>query len=208
MTIVVKNQQIFPRLIFKSHYNGFNFEDLLPVCQNLIQTALSKHNSYLELGDAQSSVMFRGGAPHKLSIFKPFYEWLTPQVEEIMFSEWKFTPAIEYWISDSWVNRHGVGGKTDTHNHGNAAMSVVAYLNVPRNSGRIEFLDPNEKYWNFFAREVEPGEFYPVDIETGDVLMFPGWIDHRTEIHTGNKSEDRWVLTTNFSCFKLVGNSK
>jgi hypothetical protein len=49
---------------------------------------------------------------------------------------------------------------------------------------------------------------------TGDVLVFPGWLKHRTQVNNAhsklliddngvgreeNSSEDRWVLTTNFT---------
>jgi hypothetical protein len=49
--------------------------------------------------------------------------------------------------------------------------------------------------------------YYPIDIKQGDVLLFPGWIDHRTEEHKGNPGEDRWVLTTNILCHKMTARS-
>lgn len=204
MQIDVKNQQIFPRLIFKSHYSGFDPSVLVPVCENLVQIAQTSSNSYLELGDAQSSVMYRKGAPHTLAVFRPFYDWLVPQIEKILLDEWHFAPTIDFWINDSWVNRHGVGGKTDVHNHGLAAMAISSYITFPENSGRIEFKDPCETQWNFHFRSREPGTYYPIEIQQGDVLMFPGWIDHRTEEHRGNPGEDRWVLTTNVMCHYLT----
>jgi hypothetical protein len=33
--------------------------------------------------------------------------------------------------------------------------------------------------------------------KTNDVLVFPSWLQHRTQPNISN--EDRWVLTTNFS---------
>jgi hypothetical protein len=203
MQVDVKSQHIFPRLIFKSHYDGFDPAVLVPVCEGLIKTALSKDNSYLEEGDAQSSVMYRAGAPHTLAVFKPFYDWLLPQIEAIMFQEWHLASHIDYWIQDSWVNRHGPGGKTAVHNHGLATMAISAYITMPENSGRIEFKDPCDIQWNFYFRSREPGTYYPVDITQGDVLMFPGWIDHRTEEHNGKPGEDRWVLTTNVMCHSM-----
>jgi ectoine hydroxylase-related dioxygenase (phytanoyl-CoA dioxygenase family) len=32
---------------------------------------------------------------------------------------------------------------------------------------------------------------------TGDVLIFPSWLRHRTQVN--NSNEKRWVLTSNFS---------
>ena len=35
-----------------------------------------------------------------------------------------------------------------------------------------------------------------VEAKTGDVLIFPGWIKHRTQ--PNESDENRWVLTSNY----------
>ncbi len=43
---------------------------------------------------------------------------------------------------------------------------------------------------------VEDWVWKKVPAKTGDVLLFPGWIRHRTEHSRTN--DERWVLTTNY----------
>jgi ectoine hydroxylase-related dioxygenase (phytanoyl-CoA dioxygenase family) len=54
--------------------------------------------------------------------------------------------------------------------------------------------------------EYVKGEFYyddpnwmwkEIPTVTGDVLIFPSWLRHRTQVN--NSNEKRWVLTSNFS---------
>jgi ectoine hydroxylase-related dioxygenase (phytanoyl-CoA dioxygenase family) len=60
-------------------------------------------------------------------------------------------------------------------------MVSAAYLSIPDNSGYFEYKDVTWK---------------ELPTVSGDVIIFPGWIEHRTQ--TNNSSEDRWVITTNF----------
>ena len=187
--------QVFPNLIFRDHYSGFKPELLVPVCEGLIRG--TRMNAYLEEGDANSSVMNTRAMPHTLAVFKPFYDWLWPRVEHIIYNEWNLDPNTKYWINDSWVNRHGPGGQTAAHTHGHAVMAISAYIQVPELSGNLEMLDPLEMMWRMYYRKHRPDAFTQVKITQGDVVFFPGWVEHKTQISRAEQGLDRWVLTTN-----------
>ena len=38
-------------------------------------------------------------------------------------------------------------------------------------------------------------EWQPIEITSGDVLFFPGWMSHKTEVNLSN--EDRYVMSLN-----------
>jgi hypothetical protein len=79
-------------------------------------------------------------------------------------------------------------------------LVITAYLNLPENGGFIQFKDPLEYHHGHLTKQfdTELGSWRTMPAKTGDVLMFPGWLRHRTE---PNKSkEKRWVLTTNINC--------
>jgi uncharacterized protein (TIGR02466 family) len=198
------NAHPFPPLVFKTHYDGFSDTDRWTgICEG-IMAGTGGHNSYLEAGDARSSVRNQESAPHKLAVFQPFYRWLWPKVEEVLFMQWGLEQEIKYWINDSWVNFHDRGGKTLEHTHGYASMAISTYITKPEDSADIEFLDPCEAMWAMHFRShyryTAPNGWHTLPVKQGDVCMFPGWLTHRTEEHRGTAGEKRWVLTTNILC--------
>jgi uncharacterized protein (TIGR02466 family) len=186
----------FEPLIIKTHYDGFDWEKLEPICENLIKE--SKGLSYLEHGKAASSVSNQN-YPHTLPEFKEFYNWLSPIVNHIIKNEWDLFAGYDYGFMKSWVNYHDNTGLTTEHHHGQTILVVATYLNLPKNGGFIQFKNPLEHYKGFTLhnKNEELWMWKTVPAKTGDVIIFPGWMRHRTE---PNKSDERrWVLTTNFT---------
>ena len=121
---------------------------------------------------------------------------------------------MEYFVANSWVNVQGNGGHTTVHNHANVFMVATAYLNLPKNGGFFECVDPLEYNKSNQYHDDPNWMWKEVPAITGDVLVFPGWLKHRTQVnnahsklliddngvgHEESSSEDRWVLTTNFT---------
>jgi uncharacterized protein (TIGR02466 family) len=186
----------FEPLIIKVNYDGFNFKELEPICNELIKTTPIK--VHLEEGDASSSAS-NPNMPHHMQEFSNFYKWLYPIVMHVLKEEWGGVKQFEYGITNSWVNYHNNGGYTIPHHHGPASLVAATYLNLPENGGFIQFKDPLEYHKGFLTKETdaEAGTWKSVKAKTGDVLLFPGWIRHRTE--PNNSNIKRWVLTTNIS---------
>ena len=106
-------------------------------------------------------------------------------------------------VHSSWYNWHPPGARTEEHDHSGIHMVVVVYLKNPINGGNIQFKDPMQQIWASYPRIDELSyDWKTVEVTTGDVLFFPGFMRHRSE---ENKSqEDRLVLTTNV-CIDLFG---
>lgn len=192
----------FEPLIFKSHFKWDT--NIIKICEELIND--SKHQIHLEKNNAHSSISNRI-QPHTLPQFKPFYDWLLPIANDILYNNWQFPYDWKNVIGNSWVNVHEKGGFTDEHNHGVATLVVTAYINLPEKSGFIQFKDPME-----YTKSIRPSHpslnpFYKtVEAKSGDVIMFPGYIRHKTEESKSN--EKRWVLTTNIISYKLPKTEK
>ena len=183
----------FEPIIIKAHYNGFNWNKLKPVCENMIN--MSPSRVHIEGENGLSSVS-NPNQPHLNRAFDDFYEWLYPIAMQIITKEWGLMRDFEYIIGNSWVNVHNKGGITNEHHHGSAVLVVATYLNLPNNSGYIQFKDPNEYVKGFHLHEeIDDWCWKTVEARTGDVLLFPGWLRHRTQ--PSNSLENRWVLTTN-----------
>jgi uncharacterized protein (TIGR02466 family) len=186
----------FEPLIIKTHYDGFDWKKLQPVCENLIKNTQIK--SHLEQGEALSSAGYQEKQPHIMPEFADFYKWLDPIAQHIIKKEWCLYNKFKYIVSNSWVNVHGYGGETTVHHHGITVLTIAAYLQFPKNGGYIQFKDPLEYYKGFNMKNEDEEEYTwkTAEAEVGDVILFPGWIRHRTQ---KNMSKDnRWVLTTNY----------
>ena len=98
------------------------------------------------------------------------------------------TPAIanrpyENYIKATWFNRNYPLGQVTYHNHIPCDMAIVWYLNVPHNAGNFILQFENEEYI--------------IPIATGDILVFPASLLHRTEVNNG--TEPRVVMGANLS---------
>lgn len=192
---------IIPTYIWKFTYN-FKYKDNLfkSIIESMIADTPDNHTSgsAVESGSAFSTVRnrhFRGDEyqPHTWDLLQDYNIWL----ESRLFYVWHY---LNYFgkapqIINSWINIHKRTGQTLEHNHNHAPLVVSSYLNLPEHSGFIEFRDPLE--YHKYGLPYEPQEFLwtPIEIETNDVLIFPGWMKHRTQ--ESNSDEDRVVLTYN-----------
>jgi len=184
----------FEPLIIKVHYDGFNWSQLKPICEDMIN--LSSDNVEVENENGRSSVYNAKNQPHNNQAFQHFYNWLKPVAEYILYKEWNSYAHYNFGIGMSWVNVHNKGGVTLEHHHGAAPLVAATYLDLPDNSGFIQFKDPMEYQKGFRARKTNLDDWYTIPAKTGDVILFPGWLRHRTQPNETNL--DRWVLTTNY----------
>lgn len=182
---------LFPPLIWKFKYI-FDFAALEPKINQLF--ALVDENSKLEQGNAVSTVSVdQKLQPHSWDELADFQNWLGSSFEQIK-DLYKFKNR-QSEVTQSWINRHGIGGLTAEHNHNFSTFVVSAYVRCPPSSGNIEFKDPLEYHLSSFPIEPEEVLYRELPVETNDVLIFPGWMRHR--VQPSNSLESRYVMTFN-----------
>jgi len=192
----------YPPLIFK---DSFHFTAEHIETSKLILNLAGESNSYLEKGAAKSSVADQINAPHKHEVFKDFFEWLQNTSEHIL-KIWNLKDPENFYIGNSWINKHDHLGETLYHNHGFSAISCVAYIQLPDNSGFTEFKDPHYEIKSLHEYNKNLQEYFPVKVKQDDVVFFPGWLMHRSQ---PNLSRDqRIVLSTNLINFTHRDNFK
>ena len=138
-----------------------------------------------------------------LHTYKEF-DWITNQI---------MLDVIEYWDKDlgyvpadiqpvaSWANLHTDGDYTQEHSHSGgirqAHVASVFYLKKGE-GGDIEFCDPLDHIRRFtpLAKSVDDAILsQSMPSVTGDFLLFPGWLRHRTQPAIGK----RVALSINFN---------
>lgn len=110
---------------------------------------------------------------------------------------------IEFYITNSWINRHGRGQSAGPHVHHNSLISGVLYLKVPENSGDIVFhrnalslipfppaLDLDIDKFNLY--NCESWAHRP---KTNDICLFPSVVMH--SVDPSESDEERWSLAFN-----------
>jgi hypothetical protein len=188
----------YPPFLFKAHFDGFT-QAHLDEARRILAAAEDDGYLPLEQGDAKSTVSNQITPPHLSPVFKDFFDWQHALANEVLFGKFKLLETLPYWISNTWLNVHKHGGQTGAHAHGMCSLSIAAYLTFPENSGFIEFKDPHFDLRSLHRRNEDEDsllEWCSVPAVAGDVLFFPGWIQHRTQ--ASQTDEERWVLTTNY----------
>jgi uncharacterized protein (TIGR02466 family) len=189
----------FDPFIFKSHFE-FDWQTLKPICENLIDGVSYKDATQLTYGQTSQ---YNNLKPHQIKEFAPFYSWLMsciPNIAKVIVGQQSHdvmeenSSNMDYYVSNSWVNVHNKDGVTSEHNHACTGLVVATYLNMPENSGYFECKDPLE-YHKAMLPLANSHLWRQIPTISGDLLVFPGWLKHRTQTNLSN--ENRWVLTTN-----------
>lgn len=184
----------FPPIIFRDH---FEFSDNhRAAAYEILQTTVGSITN-LEVGDAQSTVSNQNVAPHRNNSFLDFFLWLEEK-SNLIIREWQFDTSNQFYVGNSWINRHGKTGETIPHNHGFSTLSCVAYISLPHGSGFTQFKDPHYEFKSLHET-TSLQEYYSIPVIQGDILFFPGWLMHRSE--KSNSVEDRIILSANFVNF-------
>jgi uncharacterized protein (TIGR02466 family) len=182
----------YSNYIFKSHYD-FDYENVISKCKDLLNSAPSDFALVTKGGSSHQN----SKQPHEIPELKEYFDWLKNIVIEVATRGMGyFSDFHDIILTNSWVNLTNSGGKTLGHKHPNTFIVVSTYLHMPENGGYFEAKDPLEDLKSFYYRNNPDWYWKEVPTKSGDLLIFPGWLKHRTQENKSN--EDRWVLTTSF----------
>ena len=182
----------YSNYIFKSHYD-FDYENVIFKCKELLYSAPSEFALVTKGGSSHQNAK----QPHELPELKEYFDWLRNMVIEVATKGMGyFSDFHDIILTNSWVNLTNSGGKTLGHKHPNTFIVVSTYLHMPENGGYFEAKDPLEDLKSFYYRNNPDWYWKEVPTKSGDLLIFPGWLKHRTQENKSN--EDRWVLTNSF----------
>ncbi len=136
----------------------------------------------LELGDARST--WDWTQQHRTDL-DPWFKPVKDQIEHLVHTHTGTEEPYEKWVMNTWMNRHYTTGWTKEHKHNQCDLVFSCYLSVPENSGAF-LLKWQDQWWR-------------IPVESGDMLCFPGELDHATEVNNNSDNSPRIVLTVNAS---------
>ena len=185
--------EIFPHPIWVGHYAG-DLTELRKKTLNFLENSKDLNVGLERDGGASSSSSEE--MPHTWPEAQAFYEWVKVPSQHI-WEHWGYTNAPLRGIEKSWASYHPKGAYTDVHTHGRADQVIVLYLDVPRDSGNLEIANPLFYHWEGTRRKRGDNGWRPIEVKTGDVVIFPGWIQNRTSKNKNDKP--RTIINTNVS---------
>jgi len=111
---------------------------------------------------------------------------------------------VEFYLQNSWINRHHKGDYAQIHKHQNSLLSGCLYLGVNEQSGSIRFYKGSQ-WINLLPLSVSleyenlnhiNSLHYTIIPKQGSILIFPSHLDHGIE--PNRSDETRYSLAFNF----------
>ena len=139
-------------------------------------------------------------------ICAPLKEQVQVGMNEFILNYYKVQFDGKFFIHRSWVLEHQPGHWSQPHSHPNSILSGVLYLDVPADSGEIQFHKPDNYHnWiNTATLRFMVDEFHEYNCDTwrippytGQMFIFPSHLRHSVELNV--TQESRWSLA--FDCF-------
>ena len=185
---------IFPSPIWKGHFTG----DLIKLKERSLNFLKDPNTNISALMDGGISSGPDPQPPHEWKEAKGFMDWSANFCNKV-WEDWNYqTMPWEEIEQTSWVNSYPQTAWTGEHTHCRDCLVIVLYIEKPigKDGGNLEINNPLFYHWENTPRA--DGHFWEeIEVETGDVVIFPGWLLHRT---TPNKSkEDRITMSVNLS---------
>lgn len=189
MIATIEPVNLWPSLIHKTSYPG----DLALVYEKMHTYFNANSNHNLEKNGGRSTF----NSANNL-ILDPVCDelrtWLLIQSQRV----WSLSNFADLprFVHRSWVNLHPPGAWTEEHDHGQCHQNIVVYIKQPKNGGNIMFKDPLQYVFSGFPK-IDRNGWTTLEVKQNDVLFFPGFLHHKTEIN--NSKEDRLVMTLTVS---------
>ena len=107
----------------------------------------------------------------------------------------------KFYMCNSWGTIQKKDDYHPNHTHKNAIFSSVFYIHAENSSLTFSFDKSRIEEGFFFAYHIKNynhfnSSSWEVPVETGDLIIFPGELEHVSKIHTGNY--DRLIIGSSY----------
>jgi uncharacterized protein (TIGR02466 family) len=191
---------LFPTkvLIEKSNLDMSQVQaDLNSIWKSSIETVQDNNYGFMK-GDAVCSYLVHREL-HNLPEFAEVAErftMLATQYCKLM------SYSIKPRIHEMWSNLYKAGSFIEMHNHAPRFLTATLYVKKPKDASNIFLKNPNEVLLKFQPLTITKLYEYPdsfeqeMVVEEGDMIAFPGYINHRTK--PCKSVEDRMTISVDF----------
>lgn len=132
---------------------------------------------------------------------QPEFNELTKFIEQHAKHYWDqlgFYPDVSPKIWTSWSNITESAGSIHSHNHCKSPLTAVMYLEAQGDCGNLVFENPMELILGGQPIKMPYNNFVrPIQVTTGDIVLFPGYLKHYTEANNSSKLRVTFVSLLN-----------
>jgi uncharacterized protein (TIGR02466 family) len=191
---------IFPVKIYKTSYTG----DIDSLRNSILPKLLDCYNKTTEFNQGS----MRGDGLCSYNVMRDLHKWpeLKLLVDFINEHAWQYWKDIGYntnqrpGVYEMWSNIYKHNSFIEAHTHAPIHMTASFYLDMPSDGGNIAFEHPNTtllKHQPYPLDDIRYGTVFEheVEIKTGDLVLFPGWLVHKTK--PNNSMQDRIIIGSN-----------
>lgn len=197
-TLLKMINSLFPIKIYKTKFTG-DMSSLLGTLEKFIEfdnTLINNQGSMR--GNGVCSYVERRDL-HTLPEFKLLVDFITEQAANY-WRELNYDDFYKPKIVEMWYNVYKKDSFIDLHNHAPRVLTSSFYLRKTPGVGNIVFENPLSTLLKHQPYQINKNTYHTLfeqefDAETGDLVLFPGWLNHRTNVNT--LDEDRIMIGTN-----------
>lgn len=195
---MINTIDIFSIKIYKVKY---------PKIDTLKQRVIPKLTQLLDNPENANFELMRNGGECSYSVFNQLHTWEeTKDVVKFILTHvdeyWRILnlhPDLKPYVLNMWANRSTKEGWIYSHNHGPVPIVGTFYLNVSKDLGNIVLENPLDHVLGCQPINIPYTGFdYEAQVNTGDLLLFPGWLKHHS---IPNKTDEpRIGISFNIGC--------
>jgi len=192
---------LFPTKIYKDVYPNVQYlkNNLFTKLANVFKDTEQNNNEFMRDGTLCS---YNIGADLQTQ-FPEETKDIVAFVESLAKEYWKecnYYEELEPYVFQLWANTTPKGGWVHSHLHGNMAFTGVIYVDASPEQGNLIIENPMDMV--LMNQPISPSVKYPMgyelEVKTGDVVMFPGYLKHSVKPNTIDR--DRLILGFNIGC--------
>ncbi len=182
MAIRKEELYFFPTLVSVYDLSGLNLKNVSQV----IESYPKQRYHLLDKGETDFSL-------RKNILTDPNLRELKCNIESCIDDYRQRLGLVDLTITSSWSSVTDVGGRLELHRHAGSSISGVFYVEITQQISPLLFKDPTHQYKMCERYDVntEPSmnsfSYMKLDPSLGMLVLFPGWLEHKTEIEIGKR---------------------
>lgn len=192
---------LFPLKIYKTRYER---------AAEFKETVFSKIDYAWEPADNDNQYFMRDGTLCTYNVeadisrkfpeeTKDFIDFATNAAKEY-WQELNYFKGLEPYIIDVWANKTPKGGWVESHLHLSTPLTATLYIDASPEQGNVIFEHPSDAL--LASQPIDYEKRYQfeheVQVQTGDFIIFPGYLKHRVKRNTVDRP--RLVFGLSYGC--------
>lgn len=184
------SQSLFPIKIYRDFYPNTEYlkNNLFPKLQNSFAEAEEDNVLYMKGGTLCSYNVGRRLHIEYPEETKDVVNFVAERAKEY-WKECNYYEGLTPYVMQMWANTTPKGGWIHSHLHSSMPFTAVVYIDASPDQGNLFLENPLDML--LMSQPIGPNVPYPmgdeIEINTGDLVMFPGWMKHSVKPNTTDR---------------------